>query len=160
MTYWLAFTVGLPTLVQGYVLGLLTLTFGFTRYPRFDGPLLVTDWRPWWGLRWHYCTTIGAWQGRPVWFNKWTDWHEDIHLMQFVDENAKGLVLGACLTPWLGWKGLLIIWGTSGAAWLLPNYITAAVRYWRPGVSFMDAVYKGSGHEDHAYDSTEVERSK
>jgi hypothetical protein len=153
----LALTFGIPTLIQGYVLGLLSLTIGFTRRPYFDGPVLVTESRPWVERWWHFTTTIAAWMIIPTWFNERTRFHENHHLRQYIDLNVLAFVLAACLLPWLGWKGSLILWGTSGALWLVPNFITAGIRYWRPGVSFMDAVYRQSSHEDHAYDSTDVE---
>jgi hypothetical protein len=147
MNPWLTFTVGLPTLAQGYVVGLLTLMLGITRAPHFDGPVLATSWRPWFEKRWGYTTTIGAWMGRASWYSTKTDFHERVHLRQYIDLNFLGLVLGACLVPWIGWQGMLILWGTSGAPWLLPNFITGWIRFGDP--------YMGAEHELSAYAQTE-----
>ena len=154
MTYWLYLTVGWPTLIQGYVIGLFSLMFGLTRKPRFDGPVLATDWRPWVEKRYNFTTTIGAWQGRASWFNETTRYHEAVHLRQYIDLNTIGAILGAALIPWIGWQGALILWATSGAPWLLPLFVTAVIRYKRGGVSWMDAAYMGTEHELSAYAQT------
>ena len=147
----LALTIGIPTLLQGYLVGLLTLALGMTKQPGFTGPVLTTLWRPWVEKRWAYTTTIGAWMGMASWTNERTIFHEVIHLDQYIDLNALGAVLGASLSPWIGWEGFLIVWGSSGAPWLLPGFLTAVVRYKRRGVKWMDAVYMGSLHERAAY---------
>lgn len=153
----LALTFGIPSLLQGYVIGLLTMMFGFTHKPRFDGPVLVTDWRPWFSERWAYCTTIAAWQGRPPWFNEWTRYHENIHLKQFIDMNVLGAFLAAALAYPLGWWAFAV-WGSSGALWYAPGYLAAIVRYKRPGVSWLDAAYYASVLEEHAYSATKAKQ--
>lgn len=147
MNPWLYATIGIPTLLQGYLVALVTLMVGISKRPRFDGPVLATDWRPWVEKRWPYTTTIGAWMGRPVWYNEPTAFHEAVHLRQYIDLNGLGIALGACLIPWLGWQGMLILWGTSGAPWLLPNYLTAWIRWGQP--------YMGAEHELSAHAQTE-----
>jgi len=151
MNYLLALTIGIPTLLQGYIVGCLAMMLGIAKWPHFDGPVLCTYWRQWVEKRWPYTTTIGAWMGKAIWTDERTIFHENIHLQQYVDLNALGAVLGACLIPWIGWQGFLIVWGTSGAPWILPNFVTAAVRHKRKHVSWMDAVYMGSTHEQAAY---------
>jgi hypothetical protein len=151
MNLLLALTVGLPSILQGYVIGLLALTLGVAKWPHFDGPILCTYWRPWVEARWRYSTTIGAWMGKAIWANETTIYHEKIHCQQYIDLNVLGAVLGACLIPWIGWQGFLIVWGTSGAPWLLPNFVTAVIRHKRRGVSWLDAAYMLSMHERAAY---------
>lgn len=157
MSYWLL-PLTIPTLVQGYLVGLLSLMVGISKRPRFDGPVLTTEWRDWFGDRWGYSTTIGAWMGKAHWFNEWTQFHEEIHLKQYEDLNVLGAVLGAALIPWIGWQGALIVWGTSGAPWILPNFLTALIRNKRKGVSWLGAVYYGSEHERSAYAQTKRAR--
>ena len=148
-------TVGLPTLIQGYVVGCFALLFRVIKKPGFDGPVLYGEWAPWIAKRWSYTTTIGAFQGRASWFDERTRVHEAIHLEQYMNLNMLGAVLAACLVPALGWWSFLV-WGTSGAPWILPNFLTAIINYKRPGVSWLQAAYYQSSHERHAYAETKT----
>lgn len=145
MSYWLLI-IALPSIVQGYLIGLLVLIFGIGKKPHFDGPILCVYWRDWVEKRWHYTTTIGSFMGRASWFNEWTRYHELVHVRQYTDLHLLSLALGACLIPWIGWQGMLILWATSGAPWLLPNFITGWIRFGNP--------YRGSEHERSAYAQT------
>jgi hypothetical protein len=144
MTWWI-FPLLLPTLLQGYIVGLLSLALGISCNPRFDGPVLQTDWRPWVERRWHYSTTIGAWMGLHSHRSLRTEWHEWVHVRQYFDMNVLGAILGgfACIVSWqLG----LILWASSGPLWLVGNFLTGWLRH--------GDAYMGSEHELSAYAQT------
>jgi hypothetical protein len=138
--------LALPSLALGHLLGALALTTRLTRDPFYRDGVLTMDWGPWMAARWRYSTTIGhcvfmhPQHPERVWQ------HELVHVRQYTDLCALGLVLSGCLLPWLGWQGALILWATSGAPWLLPNFFTGWVRFGDP--------YMGAEHERSAYAQT------
>jgi hypothetical protein len=77
---------------------------------------------------------------------EWTEYHEFIHIRQYEDLNLLGAVLGGLLCI-VSWPTGLIIWATSGALWLVPNFISGWIRTGDP--------YMGSEHELSAYAQTE-----
>lgn len=87
-----------------------------------------------------------------------TTYHELFHVRQYEDACLLALFISLplWLTGSLDWVAFLALWGSSGAPWLLPNFVTAFFRYTRKGVSFMDAVYMGALHEQAAYAVTET----
>ena len=141
MTWWLL-PWTLPTLIQGYVLGLLSLALGFTMKPKFTKGILQTTWRPWFAKRWRYSTTLGAFMGLHPDRGPWTEYHEFIHVRQYEDLNLLGVVLGGLCCFW-DWRLGLGLWASSGMLWLLPNFISGWVRFGQP--------YMGSEHERSAY---------
>lgn len=100
-----------------------------------------------------YTTTIGHGIVFSPFAGEVTYYHELVHIRQYEDLCLLGGLIGLIL--WLAtdvtWIEGLAIWASSGAAWLLPNFLTAGIRYLRRGTSFMDAVYRGSTHEQAAY---------
>lgn len=144
MTWWLIpFT--LPTLIQGWLLGLLSLGLGLTYRVRIVDGVFQTLWRPWVADRWRYSTTIGACMWMHPDHGANTEWHEFVHIFQYEDMNLLGAVIGGlcCIVDWrLG----LILWASSGALWLLPNFISGWIRFGDP--------YRGSEHERSAYAQT------
>ena len=158
--YILFLTIGLPTLVQGYVIGTITLMFGMTRKPHFDGPVLAAWWRPWVEKRWNFATTIGAFMGKPTWWNPRVRFHEWRHVLFYVFLNALGLtfagidMLGPGDRQW--WVSLLMFWAPSGCPMLIPAFVVAAILNWRRGLGFMKGVYYPSIHEQEAYAVTKT----
>lgn len=149
----LALTVGLPTLVQGYVIGLLTLAIGLTKKPHFDGPVLCTYWRK----DRRFTTTIAAWMAKSWHFTERTRFHEWEHVEDYLLDNFKAVFLSACVIgPFWSWWWALGIWGTSGALWHVPNFVAAAIVNKRKGVSWFDALYYYSDHEQDAYSVTKA----
>lgn len=144
MTWWLLpWTI--PTLLQGYLVGLLSMMVGLTKSPRFSKGVLQLSWRPWFERRWHYSTTIGACMGLHSRHGHWTEWHEFVHINQYEDLNLLGAVTGGLLCV-VDWRVGLIVWASSGALWLLPNFISGWIRYGDP--------YMGAEHELSAYAQT------
>jgi len=137
----------LPTLLQGYLIGLLAFMFGLVKNPRFERGVLKWDWRPWFERRWNYSTTIGACMGLHSRRGEYTEYHEFIHIRQYEDMNLLAAVLGG-LCCIVSWKLGLILWASSGALWLLPNFISGWIRNGDP--------YMGSEHELSAYAQTEI----
>jgi len=137
----------LPTLLQGYLIGLLAFMFGLVKNPRFERGVLQWDWRPWFERRWNYSTTIGACMGLHSRRGEYTEYHEFIHIRQYEDMNLLAAVLGG-LCCIVSWKLGLILWASSGALWLLPNFISGWIRNGDP--------YMGSEHELSAYAQTEI----
>jgi hypothetical protein len=132
----------LPTLLQGYVIGLLAFMFGLVKNPRFHRGVLQWDWRPWFDARWRYSTTIGACMGLHSTASAKTEWHEFVHIKQYEDLNLLAVIIsGLCCI--VSWRLGLIIWCSSGVLWLLPNFISGWIREGDP--------YRGSEHERSAY---------
>ena len=144
MTYWLLpFTA--PTYLQGYLVGLLSMMVGLTKSTRFHAGVLQLSWRPWFEKHWRYSTTIGACMGLHSKHGRWTEWHEWRHISQYEDENLRGAIAGGLLCI-IDWRIGLVVWATSGALWLLPNFISGWIRHGDP--------YMGSEHELSAYSQT------
>lgn len=152
MTYWLAPFV-LQSIVLGHLFGALTLMFGFSHSPQYRGGILVVLWRPWFAKRWRYSTTIGHCvamhpaHGQRVWFHE-----TEVHIHQFEDLCLLGDALALLLFHWVDWRVSLILWATSGAPWLVLNFISGWIRYGDP--------YWGSEHERAAYAITAQEYRK
>lgn len=135
----------LPTLVLGWLLGILGLTFGLTKDPRIVKGVFVSTWRPWVAQRWRYSTTIAACMWMHPEHGPYTEYHEFIHVKQYEDLNLLGAVIGG-LCCIISWKLGLIIWASSGAPWLLMNFLSGWIRDGDP--------YMGSEHEKSAYAQT------
>jgi hypothetical protein len=77
--------------------------------------------------------------------------HERVHIRQYEDLCLLGALISIVLVVppsyGLSWIEGLILWGSSGALWLLPNFLTGWIR-------FGDA-YRGSEHEKSAYAQTD-----
>jgi hypothetical protein len=142
---WPLIVFTLPTVVLGYFLGLLSLTFGMTKDVRFKEGVLQLTWRDWVASRWRYSTTLGACMFLYPDSGPSTEYHEFIHVRQYEDLNLLGAVIGG-LCCIVSWKLGLILWATSGAIWLLPNFISGWIRFGDP--------YMGSEHERSAYAQT------
>jgi len=150
--YILACTVGLPTLFQGYLVGLIALTLRLVERPHFDGPVFCAWWRPKVDDKWGYATTIAGFIGKPSWWNDRTRFHELRHFEDYVLDNLKAAILCGCVIgPALSWWWALGIWATSGALWTVPNFLAAIIEHKRPGVSWLQAAYYLSDHEQDAY---------
>ena len=147
MTWWL-FIFTLPSILLGWLLGGLSLALGFSKKPRYVQGVLVTTWRDWWADRWHYSTTLGFWIGMHPNAGPKTEYHEIIHVQTYEDMNLLGAAIGG-LVCIVSWPTGLIIWATSGAAWLLPNFLTGWIRF--------GTAHRGSSHERYAYAATEYE---
>lgn len=149
MTYWLI-PFFLPSIVLGHVWGLLLLATGFARDPRWDRGIFQVTWRDWAADRWRYSTTIGHSMALQPDADNETIYHETVHVLQYEDLCLLGAVIAGILVALpnygISWIEGLVLWGTSGAPWLLPNYFTGWVR-------FGDA-YRGSEHERSAYAQT------
>jgi len=141
----------LPTLLQGWLVGLLSLTLGFSQYPSVKRGVLMTFWRPWFAKRWRYSTTLGAWMGMHPDHGGTTEFHEAIHIQQYEDLNCLGAMLGGIVAIF-NWRLGLILWAFSGMMWLLPNFITGWIRYGN--------AYYGSSHERFAYAATAIETAR
>jgi hypothetical protein len=118
--------------------------------PHFIGPILVTTKSK--GKQ-QYTTTLAGWINKSVWASEKTVWHEFVHLEQYLELNVLGGLLSLALIYPLGWWTLLI-WGTSGFMWLGPNYLVAFIRYKTRGISWTDACYFWTSHEQDAYART------
>lgn len=135
----------LPTLLQGYLIGLLAFMFGLVKSPRFKRGVLQWSWRPWFDARWRYSTTIGACMGIHSGHGEAVEFHEFIHIKQYEDLNLLAAIIGG-LCCIVSWKLGLILWATSGVLWLVPNFITGWIREGNP--------YMGAQHELSAYAQT------
>jgi hypothetical protein len=124
------------------------MAFGMSRPLGYSRGVLVVQWRDWFAKRWHYSTTIGHGIGLHPRAGERTAWHEYVHIRQYEDLCLLGAVIGG-LCCIVSWKLGLIIWATSGAPWLLPNFITGWIRFGDP--------YMGSEHERSAYAQTAQE---
>lgn len=144
MTYWLIPT-SLPSIVLGHVWGGLLLVVRAAGEPHYKAGILVVVFRGWAASSWRYSTTIGHCVSIHPRHGERTWDHERLHIWQYEDLCLLGAVISGALSPWLGWWSFLL-WGTSGAPWLLPNYLTGWIR-------FKDA-YLGSEHERSAYAQT------
>ena len=149
MTYWLTLT-SLPSVVLGHLVGVLSLALGLSHDPHYRNGILTTTWRPRFARVWRYSTTVGFFVGMHPHPDATRTWaHEMVHVKQMEDHNLLGAIIGGlcCIVSWrLG----LIVWATSGAVWLLPNYFTGWVR--------TGDAYLGSEHELSAYAQTGPDR--
>jgi len=150
LNWWLILFT-LPTLLQGWLVGLLSLTLGFSQYPSVKRGVLMTFWRPWFANRWRYSTTLGAWMGMHPDHGGTTEYHEMIHIQQYEDMNCLGALIGGIVCIF-NWRLGLILWAFSGMMWLLPNFITGWIRYGNG--------YYGSSHERFAYCCTAIETAR
>ena len=167
----------LPTLLQGWLVGLLSLTLGFSQYPSVKRGVLMTFWRPWLAKRWRYSTTLGAWMGMHPDHGGTTEFHEAIHIQQY--ETANVLAAGVCgIVAFWEWRLALILYAFSGMLWLLPNFLVGWVRYHgtTPDSPALLAkrfgrlrnwwnkqqtpAYYGSDHERFAYAATAIETAR
>jgi hypothetical protein len=147
---WPLIVFTLPTVFLGNLLGLLSLTFGMTKDPRFKRGVFQLTWRDWVADRWRYSTTLGACMFLHPDRRLDTEYHEFIHVRQYEDLNLLGAVIGG-LCCIVSWKLGLILWLSSGAIWLLPNFISGWIRFGDP--------YMGSEHERSAYAQTKYRPS-
>lgn len=148
---WLTF--GIPTLAQGWFLGCWALIFRRAERPRFHGPILVTQKR---NREAQYTTTLGGWINLGPWATSETVWHENVHIEQYLELNVLGALLAAALIPALGWWSFAV-WGSSGFLWLGPNYLVAFLRYKERDISWTQACYYWTSHEQDAYARTTCE---
>jgi hypothetical protein len=116
--------------------------------PRYIRGVPTVTWRPWVAKRWRFSTTVGHGFAFHPKAGGLTEYHEFVHIDTYEDLCILGAVLGGLLCI-VSWKAGLILWCSSGAPWLLPNFITGWIR-------FGDAYY-GSSHERFAYAATKVE---
>ena len=144
MTYTLLLT-SLPSIILGWLFALLTLMLGLSKPLGYRRGVVVLNWRPWVAERWRYSTTIGHCMAIHPDHGERTVWHELVHIKQYEDLCLLGAILGGLLCI-VSWKLGLIVWATSGAPWLLPNFITGWIRDGDP--------YMGSEHEKSAYAQT------
>lgn len=146
MSTWLII-FAIPTYLQSAVVFLIS--FPFWRRPVVGRRgLIIVAWRPWFGARWIYTTTLGVIMGTHDPYNvseQLLD-HETIHAhKQYVDMNVLGALIGGIVAI-MDWRWGLGIWLSSGMLWLVPNFFTGWLRYG-------DAYY-GSEHERSAYAQT------
>ena len=137
----------LPTLIFGHVIGLLALMLGMAKKPHYTHGVLTLTWRDWVSERWHYSTTLGSCMLMSPYAGEKTLYHELIHVRQYEDLNLLAAIIGG-LCCIFSWKFGLILWATSGALWLVPNFISGWIRHGDP--------YMGSEHERSAYAQTDV----
>ena len=139
----------IPFILQSIILGHLwcglLLALGMARKPRYRRGVLHVTWRPWVARRWRYSTTIG--HGIALHPDHENDTsvieHEFRHVMQYEDLCMLGCVTALALhyvNPWVA----LGFWASSGAPWMIPNFITALLRYGPRGI------YRGALHEQAA----------
>jgi hypothetical protein len=148
---WWLFPTSLPSIVLGHIVFVLSFAIGLTRKPRYRDRVLTAEWRPWFAKIWRYSTTVGHFIGRHPRHGARTWAHELVHTRQYVNLCLLSAVISGVLVAipnyGLSWIEGLILWGTSGAAWLLPNYLTGWIRY--------GDAYRGSEHERSAYAQTD-----
>ena len=127
MSKWLYLSVGIPTLIQGYLLGGLLMMFRIADHPHFDGPVLCLWFRPKVASKWNYTTTIAACLVKAPWYNEMTRHHELYsHFRDYIVYNALGAVQAAVLAPFIDWWAFAW-WGSSGALWTLPGFVTSVI---------------------------------
>lgn len=156
MSKWLYLSVGIPTLIQGYLLGGLLMMFRIADHPHFDGPVLCLWFRPKVASKWNYTTTIAACLVKAPWYNEMTRHHELYsHFRDYIVYNALGAVQAAVLAPFIDWWAFAW-WGSSGALWTLPGFVTSVIENKRKGVSWKAAIYMRTTHEQKAYAITKT----
>jgi len=145
-------TFGLPTIFQGWLLGSGALMVRRATKPRFIGPILVTT-KP--DPDATYTTTLAGWMNLGPWASAQTIWHENVHLEQYLEFNVLAGIQAACIIgPFWSWWWALGWWASSGIIWLGPNYLVALIRYKARDVSWTDACYYWTSHEQDAYART------
>ncbi len=148
---WLLCTFGIPTLLQGYIIGAGSMMVRRTQGPFFRGPVLFAAKRG----KADYSTTLGAFVALSPGASPATFHHETIHVRQYLGLNVLGGLLAAALAYPLGWWAFAI-WGSSGFAWLAPDYLIATLRFKRRGVSWKTIYYKTEFEQD-AYARTKTD---
>jgi len=168
---WLWLTFGLPTLAQGYLLACFGLLFRKAKSPRFEGVFLVTDKRRWKRNQdkpIKYTTTLASWVNYGPGATEQTRWHEiEGHGEQYLEMNVLAAIIGSILTGTaafyggevfsFAWRFSLILWAFSGFMFLGPNYLTAFIRYKSREVSWTDACYFWTSHEQDIYARQQAE---
>lgn len=140
-----------PALLVGWLFVALSLVLLLAKKPRLDKETLVLEatWRPWFAKRWKYSTTIC----RGIIYRQEDpslriQQHEHTHVEQVEDL----LLLAFVLSLMMGIKTGDFWWylgiHMSGVAWQLPSFLGAVLRG--------KHVYRGSGHEEHAYALTNI----
>ena len=104
----------LPVLFQGWLLGLLSLTFGIAKSPKVKRGVLQLTWRDWIANRWRYSTTLGACMWMHPQHGGTTEYHEFIHVQQYEDECMKAAWVLGIVAFW-EWKLALILYAFSAA---------------------------------------------
>lgn len=147
---WLVYVPAVHSILLGHIFVLFCAAIGLVRGLHYRGPVLVGIHRK----SRNYVTTIGHGMILNEYTSERTMEHELVHCDHYEDLAWLGMILGAfaCI---VSWRFGLILWATSGAPWLLPNYITATLRFKKRGVSWMSAAYRGASHERWAYEETE-----
>lgn len=167
---WVLFAFSAPLAILSWFLGALSMACLLAHKPRFEGAgILTLKWREWFATgadgkgKWKYSTTLG----RTIWFqpdvrgtsaslDERLERHERVHVRQFEDSMVLSFIIGfvVAIGMWAnvdaaaGFIWWLSIW-TSGALWLVPNFLTAGLRYgWKH-------VYRDSEHERSAYAQTD-----
>lgn len=138
----------LPTVVQSIVIFFLVAPiFCSYRGMRVVDGLFILQWRPWFGSRWRYTTTLGVIMGTHLPYEMPTRLleHEKVHARQYEDMNLLGAVIGGLICI-LDWRWGVAVWASSGMLWLLPNFLSGWIRYGN--------AYRGSEHERSAYAQT------
>jgi len=141
----------LPVLLQGWLLGLLSLTFGIAKSPRVKRGVMQLTWRDWIANRWRYSTTLGACMWIHPQHGGTTEFHEFLHVQQYEDEAMKAAWVLGIVAFW-EWKLALILYAFSGPLWLITNFIGGLARYGN--------AYYGSSHERAAYCQTAIETAR
>jgi hypothetical protein len=145
-------TGALPSVVLGHVWVGLTLALGMSYRPRWHRLIASATWRPWVEKRWKsdaghpFATTIGHGIVHPQNPSPTLIAHEEFHILQYEDLCFTGAIVGGVAACFDGPVGLGV-WLSSGAPWLLPNFLTATIRNKRKGLSFERASYRLSSHE-------------
>jgi hypothetical protein len=152
--------VTLPwALTVSYPYVLLSILLGFAQGLKWQtGAVMIATWKPWFGKKWKYSTTLGrgivyhpmADIGPDEKIDSRIERHEHVHVRQIENYMLLSLIVGAVVFAFTGdWLlGLLLWW--SGGMWQLPNFITAGlVHGWRH-------VYRDSEHERSAYAQTDM----
>lgn len=163
MGSWVLFVFTLPAAVLSWLLGLASIIFGLAYQPRFEqGAVLTLQWRKRVDDLWPYSTTLC----RTVWYgaarrtahplDEPVERHETVHIRQWEDCMVLSFLvgLGTAVGLWaLGGPvsqsvGLWLTLWVSGALWMVPNFLTAVMRFGFKGI------YRDSEHERSAYAQT------
>lgn len=167
---WILFGISLPAVIAGHLYVLLACCLFFAEFKsiRYQGAGVITSrFRPWFSNRWKYSTTLG----RGIVYGPWaydestdidnrTEMHEFVHIRQFENSCAWGLI-GGLLTTIVAWLlGLgagegFALWGFIWAlSWTqnVVNMLTAVLVYGWKGI------YRDSEHERSAYAQTDLIR--
>jgi len=149
---WVLFLITIPSTLYGWSIVMLSLLLFFAHKPKFAPyGVLTAQWRPWFAKKWKYSTTFGRGiiyhpkidDGTPDIINSQVEKHEMVHIRQAEDRIILALIIG--LVVFLVTKNWILGLGLwmSGAAWQLPNFLTAVLRGGH--------VYRDTEHERSAY---------